>query len=57
MLQNMVVRFFREDTGAEFVEYVLLVGLAISLLGVLYYFRNQIGATFQRWGAAVAGSW
>lgn len=47
---------FRDDTGAEYVEYVVIAALAILLiLGAIQFFFDSLAELFRRLAEAVTG--
>ena len=54
---SLVKRFAREENGASFVEYAMLVGIvAIAAATFLAAFRGQIAEAFDAIGAALIGA-
>lgn len=51
MMKNGLSRLHRDDTGATMVEYILLIAaIALPLLGLLYWFRDDLWDFFMgRW--------
>lgn len=46
-MKELWTRFVEDESGQGLVEYVLIIAVvAIGLIAALYFFRNNVGKTF-----------